>query len=151
MAPAIHLTHSPDDTFDLGYDLGAALTPERATPCFVVLLEGDLGAGKTCFSKGLAAGLDIPDDEVTSPTFTIINEYRGGRLPLRHLDLYRLPAEADIRESLGLDEILSETGVMIVEWAERLGRFDWKNGVSVTIRVLGDNDREIITAALTTR
>lgn len=99
--------------------IAAALAPTLA-PGAVLLLSGDLGAGKTAFVRGLAEGLGLDPDEVTSPTFTLVHEYRGGRLPLIHVDLYRLDrAELD---EIGLDQDLAATGVTAVEWAERLTR-----------------------------
>jgi len=104
-------SHSEDETLAAGEQLGRRLSAGA-----VVLLFGDLGAGKTAFVRGLARGLDVPAGEVTSPTFTLIQEYRG-RLTLHHVDLYRLePAEV---EDLGLDELTSGDAVVAIEWAER--------------------------------
>jgi tRNA threonylcarbamoyladenosine biosynthesis protein TsaE len=111
----VHDSSSEDDT----RAVAAALAPALA-PGSVVLLSGDLGAGKTAFVRGLAEGLGIDPDEVTSPTFTLVHEYRGGRLPLIHVDLYRLD-RADLDE-IGLDQDLASSGVVAVEWAERLSR-----------------------------
>ena len=98
----------------------AATFARSLTPGAVVLLSGDLGAGKTAFVRGLAEGLGLDPDDVTSPTFTLVHEYRGGRLPLIHVDLYRLDrAELD---EIGLDEDLVAQGITAVEWAERLTR-----------------------------
>lgn len=109
-------------------------------PGAVVLLSGDLGAGKTAFVRGLAEGLGIDPDEVTSPTFTLVHEYRGGRLPLIHVDLYRLDrAELD---EIGLDEDVAARGVTAVEWAERLSR-RIPDAVSVTITDQGGDRRAI--------
>ncbi len=99
--------------------IAAALARDLAAGS-VLLLSGDLGAGKTAFVKGLAEGLGIDPDEVTSPTFTLVHEYRGGRLPLIHVDLYRLD-RADLDE-IGLDQDLAATGIVAVEWSERLTR-----------------------------
>lgn len=105
------LTNSEEETSAAGERLAARLRPGD-----VVLLHGDLGAGKTAFVRGLAKGLGAPPEEVSSPTFTLIQEYRG-RVPLYHVDLYRLqPIEA---ADLGLDELMSRDGVVAVEWAER--------------------------------
>ena len=109
----------------------------------VVLLSGDLGAGKTAFVRGLAQGLGIQSNEVSSPTFTILQEYRGGRLPLFHADLYRLNGDREI-DDLGLDEIASD-GVLAIEWAERLPR-PVPNAIAVKIEH-GDGDTRTVTVA----
>jgi tRNA threonylcarbamoyladenosine biosynthesis protein TsaE len=120
-------------------DIAAALARDLAMGS-VLLLSGDLGAGKTAFVRGLAAGLGIDPDDVTSPTFTIVHEYRGGRLPLIHVDLYRLDrAELD---EVGLDQDLAATGVIAVEWPERLSRLI-PAAVTVNISDRGGDTREI--------
>ena len=111
----------------------AARLAGTLTPGAVVLLSGDLGAGKTAFVRGLAEGLGLDPADVTSPTFTLVHEYRGGRLPLVHVDLYRLES-ADLHE-VGLDPDLSADGVTAVEWAQRLARrIDGAVRVSITDR-----------------
>lgn len=106
----------------------------------VVLLRGDLGAGKTAFVRGMAEGLRINADEVTSPTFTLVHEYRGGLLPLIHVDLYRLD-RADLDE-IGLDQDLAGRGIVAVEWPERLWR-SINGATTVTITDRGSDRREI--------
>jgi len=111
----VHESRSEDETRHIAAGLAGSLQPGA-----VLLLSGDLGAGKTAFVRGLAEGLGISADDVTSPTFTLVHEYRGGRLPLIHVDLYRLDrAELD---EIGLDENLAANGVVAIEWAERLVR-----------------------------
>jgi tRNA threonylcarbamoyladenosine biosynthesis protein TsaE len=109
------ITRSEEETADAGLELASTL---RAGD--VILLFGDLGAGKTAFTRGLAMGLGVPAEDVSSPTFTIMQEYRGGRLPLFHVDLYRLNDPREI-DDLGLDE-LAVDGVLAIEWADRLPR-----------------------------
>jgi tRNA threonylcarbamoyladenosine biosynthesis protein TsaE len=117
--------------------LGAVLAKDLR-PGDVVALTGDLGAGKTAFVRGLARGLSLDPAEVSSPTFALVHEYRGGRLPLFHVDLYRLNrAEA---EDLGLDELGVADGVLAIEWPERLAR---KFVGAITVRlesVAGEGD-----------
>jgi tRNA threonylcarbamoyladenosine biosynthesis protein TsaE len=127
------ITNSEGETAAVGRDLARQLGAGRA-----ILLEGPLGAGKTAFARGLAEGLGCDPDDVSSPTFTIIQEYRG-RTPLLHVDLYRLtPAEVD---DLGLDEMLAGS-VVAVEWPDR-----WRDAppdaIRVTIGVEGDSRRRI--------
>jgi tRNA threonylcarbamoyladenosine biosynthesis protein TsaE len=114
-------------------------------PGDLVLLHGDLGAGKTVFVKGLAQGLGLDPDAVTSPTFTLVHEYPGGRLPLIHLDLYRLAA-TDL-DDVGLDPDLAARGVVVVEWAERLTR---RPAASLVVRIgdLGAEAREILVSPI---
>jgi tRNA threonylcarbamoyladenosine biosynthesis protein TsaE len=111
--PGEFITHSADETYALARSIGEQLKGGE-----VFLLKGDLGAGKTVFAKGLAAGLGIDPADVTSPTFTLVNSHEG-RLRFFHIDLYRLDAGA--HQGLGLQEILEEDkAVIVVEWAERL-------------------------------
>jgi tRNA threonylcarbamoyladenosine biosynthesis protein TsaE len=142
-ASRVVLTHSEEQTASIGRELGASVGPGS-----VVLLCGDLGAGKTAFARGLAEGLGIPPSEVSSPTFTIIQEYRRGRLPLFHVDLYRLNDPREI-DDLGLDEI-AQSGVLVIEWAEKLpegARLTNTDGV-VSVRIdYGDGDERHITVA----
>ena len=128
-------TYSETETAAAGRELAA-----RVHPGDVVLLTGDLGAGKTAFVRGLAEGLGIDASEVTSPTFTLIQEYSGGRLRLYHVDLYRLkPIEVD---DLGLDELTSEGGVTAIEWPDRLPR-PFQGAIEVRIEHGHDNQRTI--------
>ena len=131
------LTASPEETEALGRRVGESV--EGRT---VLLLAGDLGAGKTLFTRGLAAGLGIDPDEVSSPTFSLVNRYDGGRLPLYHLDLYRLEGR-DVGFHVGLDDMLDEQAVVAVEWPERLGGDIPPDAHVVEIVDAGDEVREV--------
>jgi tRNA threonylcarbamoyladenosine biosynthesis protein TsaE len=143
---ATFISHSPEDTFALGQAWAA-----EAGAGWVIGLSGDLGAGKTQLVKGLAAGLGV-SDRVHSPTFGLINEYRSGRMPLFHLDLYRLNSPDEVIAA-GLEEyLLNPAGIAVVEWIERWlghhpgteawgnrGRFRW-----ATIETGEENERRIV-------
>lgn len=119
-------THSEIETAAAGRDLASRLSAGS-----VVLLFGDLGAGKTAFVRGLAEGLGISTENVSSPTFTIMQEYRGGRLPLFHVDLYRLNDSREV-DDLGVDEIAAD-GVLAIEWGEKLREVpDGAIGIRIT-------------------
>jgi tRNA threonylcarbamoyladenosine biosynthesis protein TsaE len=114
------ITHSSDETIERGREIGAQLSPPA-----LILLSGDLGAGKTTLTKGIASGLGAAQvDEVTSPTFTLVHKYEGRAL-VYHVDLYRIGDAHDL-ETLGLEDVFSEHAVVIVEWPEKLSlRTDW--------------------------
>lgn len=131
------ISHSPSETESLGETWG-----REARSGLVVGLTGDLGAGKTQLVKGLARGLGIAS-RVHSPTFTLVNEYGGGRLRLFHLDLYRLETVEQIL-SVGLEEYLQPDGVAVIEWAERIPANHLRTTLrDVKIEVLGDTERRI--------
>jgi len=128
-------THSPEETSALAKSVGEQLKGGE-----IFLLSGDLGAGKTVFAKGLAAGLGIDPADVTSPSFTLVNIHEG-RLKFYHVDLYRL--ESDSRLDLGLEEIFEDAdAVTAIEWAERL-RHTPLNSTYVSIEYLSDSERKI--------
>ena len=129
------VTRSQDDTERLAATLAATLRGGD-----VVLLSGPLGAGKTAFVRGLARGLGVDPGEVSSPTFTLVHEYRGGRLRLFHADLYRLGTAA--AEDLGLDELGVRTGVLAIEWPDRLGHA-FRGAIEVEIAIDDESSRRI--------
>ena len=133
-----YLTHNEAETEALGVRLAAALSPGA-----VVAYRGDLGAGKTAFTRGLARGLGYAG-RVTSPTFTIVNEYEGGRLPLFHFDLYRLGC-ADELFDIGWEDYLARGGVCAVEWSERMEELLEPGTIRVDLRRGEDEDRRVIT------
>ena len=129
------ITRSAEETFELGRKIGRGIDGRN-----VFLLSGDLGAGKTVFAKGLAAGLEIDPADVTSPSFTLVNSYEG-RLRMYHIDLYRLDTSAC--RDLGLEEMLEdENAIVVIEWAERLG-FTPEGATEVVIEYLNDSERRI--------
>ena len=134
------LSHSPEDTEDIGARLA-----EQLEPGAVVAFTGDLGAGKTAFTRGLARGLGIPD-RITSPTFTIVNEYEGGRLPLFHFDMYRL-GSADELFDIGWEDYLRRGGVCAVEGSENIADAPEEAAVRVDIRRGASDQERVITIA----
>lgn len=138
---ATFISHSPSETEAFGEQWG-----RTAQHGHVILLSGDLGAGKTQLVRGLARGLGVTS-RVHSPTFTLVNEYGGRRLKLFHLDLYRLETPEQIH-SAGIEEFLQPDGVAVIEWAERLGNERWQMGdgkiSKVRIEVLSETERRIV-------
>ena len=129
------ITNSPAETEAVGEALG-----KRLQPGTVLAYRGDLGAGKTAFTRGLARGLGATE-QVTSPTYTIVNEYLSGRLPLFHFDMYRL-ASADDLFDIGWEDYLERGGVCAVEWSENVAEA-MENSINVTIEKLGEESRKI--------
>ena len=130
-----YITNSPEETEALGERLAQTLTPGT-----VLAYRGDLGAGKTAFTRGLARGLGYKEP-VTSPTYTIVNEYLGGRLPLFHFDMYRLTSEEDLWD-IGWEDYLERGGVCAVEWSENVPEA-MEGAVEVSIEKTGEDSRKI--------
>ena len=131
-AAELHLiTRSPEETRRLGDMIGQAIHGDEKT---IIALTGDLGAGKTVFVQGLARGVDVPPDYyITSPTYTLINEYPG-RVRLAHADLYRIHDNAQLTET-GLEDILERSGVLVMEWANRLAPGYLPEDLAITIAI----------------
>lgn len=128
-------THAPEETERIGYELA-----QRLQPGTVIAYQGDLGAGKTAFTRGLARGLGCTE-QVTSPTYTIVNEYITGKIPLFHFDMYRLRSADDLFD-IGWEDYLERGGVCAVEWSENVAEA-LEDPVLVTIAKTGDNSRTI--------
>lgn len=130
------ITHSRQETEEFAAKL--AKTVEAGT---VIAMRGDLGTGKTCFTCGFAKGMGYEGD-VNSPTFAIVNEYKGGRLPIYHFDMYRISGWDDLYTT-GYFDCLEDGGILIIEWSENIASALPEGTVTVTIKTLGENDREI--------
>jgi tRNA threonylcarbamoyladenosine biosynthesis protein TsaE len=129
------ITHDPNETFRLGKQLGEQLSGGE-----IVLINGPLGAGKTVFVKGLAAGLEIDPEEITSPSFTLVNPHTG-RLSFYHIDLYRLDEGASAAHAVDLEELLTdERAVIVVEWAQRIGNYPLPPADVAQVSISGDGD-----------
>jgi tRNA threonylcarbamoyladenosine biosynthesis protein TsaE len=129
---------SEEETFELGRGLGRALKGGE-----LLLLQGDLGYGKTVFARGVAAALGVLPEEVSSPSFSLVHEYKGGRVPVFHLDLYRLETPDDEVGALGIEEILAGGGVVLVEWGEKLPPFLRRGATTIRFHDVGEGSRRI--------
>jgi tRNA threonylcarbamoyladenosine biosynthesis protein TsaE len=134
-----YITRSPEETIALGRDLAATLRALR-----MVVLHGDLGSGKTTLVKGIAEGLEAASqDDVTSPTFTLIHEYRGPEVTVYHVDLYRIDTQREL-DTLGLDELIaSEGSLVVIEWGEKFPRLLADCDAEIGIERAGEQERKI--------
>jgi tRNA threonylcarbamoyladenosine biosynthesis protein TsaE len=131
-------THSAEETVAFGRTLAELLSPPK-----IVLLRGDLGAGKTTLVKGIAEGLQAASEEdVTSPTFTLVHEYRGPRANLYHIDLYRVDTPRQL-ETLGLDDLVAPNSILLIEWGEKFPRLAHERDVEIALERAGENTRHI--------
>jgi len=131
-------THSAEETTALGRKLASKMLPPK-----LVLLRGALGAGKTTLVKGIAAGFGAAtEDEVTSPTFTLVHEYRGPTATLYHIDLYRVDTQREL-ETLGLDDLMTENSILLIEWGEKFARFTKERDIEIAIQRIGEDERRI--------
>jgi tRNA threonylcarbamoyladenosine biosynthesis protein TsaE len=131
-------TNSPEETIAFGRKLAEVLTPPK-----LVLLRGDLGAGKTTLVKGIAAAFNAAaEEDVTSPTFTLIHEYRSPEVTLYHIDLYRIDTPREL-ETLGLDDLRTTDSILLIEWGEKFSRFLRERDVEISLEREGENSRRI--------
>jgi tRNA threonylcarbamoyladenosine biosynthesis protein TsaE len=130
------ITHSPEETIAFGRTLADLLAPPK-----MVLLRGNLGAGKTTLVKGIAAAFEAAaEEDVTSPTFTLVHEYRGPQANLYHIDLYRIDTPREL-ETLGLDDMLAENSILLIEWGEKFPRLRWD--LEIELEREGESGRRI--------
>lgn len=131
-------THSAEETIAFGRTLAELLTPPK-----LVLLRGDLGAGKTTLVKGIAAAFEAAaEEDVTSPTFTLVHEYRGPETTLYHIDLYRIDTQREL-DTLALDDLRSENSILLIEWGEKFPRFVRERDVEILLEREGESGRRI--------
>lgn len=131
-------THSAEETIAFGRTLRESLKPPK-----LVLLRGDLGAGKTTLVKGIAAAFDAAaEEDVTSPTFTLVHEYRGPRANLYHIDLYRIDTPREL-ETLGLDDLRSDNSILLIEWGEKFPRLLRERDLEISLDRQSENERKI--------
>src|SRR5436853_7383607 len=131
-------THSAEETVAFGRTLAELLSPPK-----IVLLRGDLGAGKTTLVKGIAQAFQAAEEEdVTSPTFTLIHEYRGPAATVYHIDLYRVDTQREL-ETLGLDDLMTENSVLLIEWGAKFARFEQERDVEIALERISDTERRI--------
>ena len=138
--PILHeiTTQSAEETIAFGRTLKELLSPPK-----IVLLRGDLGAGKTTLVKGIAAAFEAAaEEDVTSPTFTLIHEYHGPHANLYHIDLYRIDTQREL-DTLALDDLRSENSILLIEWGEKFPRFVRERDVEISLERAGDNVRRI--------
>jgi len=129
-------THSAEETTEQGRRLAAELNPGS-----IVLLRGDLGAGKTTLVKGIAEGFRAARaEDVTSPTFTLIHEYRGPAVTLYHIDLYRIDTQREL-DTLALDDLMTPNSILLIEWGEKFARFAQERDVEIAIEHRGGDER----------
>ncbi len=139
MASQEFTTHSAADTVALGRKLVSKLKPPK-----LVVLRGELGAGKTTLVKGIAEGFQAAaQEQVTSPTFTLVHEYRGPKANVFHVDLYRVDTEREL-ETLGLDDLCDEHSVILIEWGEKFARFERERDAEIVLERLSETDRRIV-------
>jgi tRNA threonylcarbamoyladenosine biosynthesis protein TsaE len=140
MTTVEYTTRSADETVGLGRELAEKLKDLR-----MVILHGDLGAGKTTLAKGIAEGLNAASqDDVTSPTFTLIHEYRGSEVTLYHVDLYRIDTQREL-ETLGLDELFAEDrNLVLIEWGEKFPRLVDECDAEIRIERIGEQERRVV-------
>lgn len=132
-------THSSEETIVLGGTLGELLAPPK-----LVLLRGDLGTGKTTLVKGIAQAFHAAaEEDVTSPTFTLVHEYRGPTATLYHIDLYRIDTPRQL-QTLALDDLIAENSILLIEWGEKFSRFQRECDVEIVLERIGEDDRRIL-------